>query len=108
VAQGDPWSRHVTAGATAGNPSHALASSLLKQAFMPHTKSRLALELWCHAVDTLLAKGASFADALDGANVILQAHKRQNEAAQAEAAGENEREQRDSSSNSGGPLLSGM
>ena len=36
------------------------------------------MELWCHAVDTLLAKGSSFADALDGANVILQAHKRQN------------------------------
>ncbi len=36
------------------------------------------MELWCHAVDTLLAKGCSFAEALDGANVILQAHKRQN------------------------------
>jgi hypothetical protein len=45
---------------------------------MPHSNSRLAMELWCHAVDTLLAKGSSFADALDGANVILQAHKRQN------------------------------
>ena len=85
----------------------ALARSLLKVHFMRHTNSRLAMELWCHAVDTLLAKGASFADALDGANVILQAHKRENAAAHAEAEDEREREQ-GSSSEAEGQLLGGM
>ena len=68
------------------------------------------MELWRHAVDTLLAKGASFADALDGANVILQAHHRQNEAARAEAADESEREREHlvSSREPGAQLLGSM
>jgi hypothetical protein len=75
---------------------------------MPHTKSRLAMELWCHAVDTLLAKGSSFADALDGANVILQAHKRQNTGDPLDDAGSDEREQQASSYEPEGRLLAGM
>ena len=85
-----------------------LARSLLKLCFMPHAKSRLAMELWCHAVDTLLAKGSSFADALDGANVILQAYKRQNTADQADAAALDEREQQSSSRESVDQLLASL
>ncbi len=66
------------------------------------------MELWCHAVDTLLAQGASFADALDGANVILQAHKRQNEAADAEGEGDREREQQGASPEGEGQLVGGL
>jgi hypothetical protein len=75
---------------------------------MPNAKSRLAQELWCHAVDTLLAKGSSFADALDGANVILQAYKRQNTGDQAEDAASSEREQQASSREPDGQLLASM
>ncbi len=68
------------------------------------------MELWCHAVDALLAQGASFADALDGANMILQAHKRQNEAADADAEGgrDHEREQQGASPEGEGQLLGSM
>ena len=65
------------------------------------------MELWCHAVDTLLAKGSSFADALDGANVILQAHKRQNTGDQ-DDAGSYESEQQTSFYESEGQLLTRM
>lgn len=100
-----PLAPEPSAGA---GEAHALARSLLKTFFMRHTKSRLAMELWCHAVDALLAQGASFADALDGANMILQAHKRQNEAADAKADGGREREQQGASPEAEGQLLSGM
>ena len=66
------------------------------------------MELWCHAVDTLLAKGSSFADALDGANVILQAYKRQHTGDQADDGGLDEREQQTSSSNREGQLRAVM
>ena len=75
---------------------------------MPHAKSRLAMELWCHAVDTLLAKGSSFADALDGANMILQAYKRQNSGDQVDEGEGAEREQQASSCEPDGQLLSSM
>lgn len=88
--------------------ARALARSLLKLVFMPHAKSRLAMELWCHAVDTLLAKGSSFADALDGANVILQAYKRQNDGDQAGETGADEREQQTSSFEPADEILAGM
>ena len=75
---------------------------------MSHSKSRLAIELWCHAVDTLLAKGASFADALDGANMLLQAHKRQNSDDQADGAGHGQRGQQTSSHEPARQLLAGI
>ena len=65
------------------------------------------MELWCHAADTLLAKGSSFADALDGANVILQAHKRQHTGDQ-DATGSYESEQQTSSYESEGQLMTSM
>lgn len=35
--------------------------------------------LWQNAVDALRAKGASLAEAMDGANLVLQAYRRQRE-----------------------------
>jgi hypothetical protein len=101
----------ITPGPSVAAPHGALAGPLFaEEHFMRHTNSRLAMELWCHAIDTLLAKGASFADALDGANVILQAHKRENEAAHAEAADDRDRERnpQGSPSEAEGQLLGSM
>jgi hypothetical protein len=66
------------------------------------------MELWCHTVDALLAKGATFADALDGANVILQAHRRQMDLEQAAAAGPIEGEHKASPHESGTHLIASL
>lgn len=66
------------------------------------------MELWCHTVDALLAKGATFAEALDGANVILQAHRRQSELEHASHAAAVEGEHKASSHESGTHVIANL